>query len=322
MSKYKQSDFSYGVELEFSSVSILNKLPEGAVWNKQDYSIVNNNGIANDPSGKFYKFGGEINTKPTNTIEEQVQHIQDIIAILDPKPEINYKCNLHIHIRVPGLKDDLETCKKVMKYIHDFGKQAFDIVDPLIIPTKELYPDREELEAAIKRYKRNQDSHQYLLEESKYKKIMESTNLHDFYYNHVLISQRPGINMRPMFDNNGNGTNTIEFRHFFGTLNMNEYKSCLTWCSEFLNATLNTGEEPKDIIKRNTWMIFPKARRFDLRLQKGFEKTSIEKKFKNSEEDIRRNIDYILHSGSFTNEETSTIIKEHTISKRKSLFEG
>lgn len=329
MNKYNQESFTYGIELEFADINIHNKLPDGAIWNKQDYSIVSSNGIANDPTGALYQFGGEINTKPTKTIEEQLLHIQDIINILDPKPVINYKCNLHIHIGVPGLKDDLHSLKTIAWYIRNYEKQAYDICNPLLEPTKEKYPDKSELEAAIKRNNHNKKSHQLILSEERYQEIMNSTNFTEFYEGHfpgnkghkAYMSKRPGINMRSLKDNG-----TIEFRHFFGTLDLLEYKSCITWCSEFLNAALNTGEEPKSIIKRFPWMIFPKAKRFSLYLQRGFEKTQYHKdETPEQKEQRRRNIEEILKQKdsykTFDNNEIQGIIKDHIIPKRKSLFD-
>ena len=46
------------------------------MWNDKDNTIVNSNGVANDPLGKLCKYGGEINTKPTSTVEEQVEIIR------------------------------------------------------------------------------------------------------------------------------------------------------------------------------------------------------------------------------------------------------
>ncbi len=338
MKIYDKNLWTYGVELELPDVDISDKLPEGASWNKKDYSIVNSNGIANDNLGKFYKFGGEINTKPTNTIEEQVSHIQDIFNSLTIKPVNNYKENLHIHIGVPGLKEDLEALKKVMKYIHDFGQQAFELVDPLRLPTKQLYPFKEELEAALDRYRRNRDgSHHGMLFPELYKKVMKSTTTDvksedGFYLSHSMLGKdgerrfprRDGINMRQLFDA---PASTIEFRHFFGTLDLQEIKSCLTWCMEFLNAALNTGEEPKDILKRNSWMIFPREMNFDYKLQQGFERTTPhDNKFAKNKEEIKRNIEEILQKqkviyGSFSEEEVQRIVKDNTKSKKKSLFE-
>jgi hypothetical protein len=324
MNKYNHKDFTFGVELEYADVNRFNKLPEGAMWNTKDYSIVNSNGIANDPTGELYAFGGEINTKPTNTIEEQVAHIQEINDMLVPKPVINYKCNLHIHIRVPGLKDDLEALKKVMKYIHDFGQQAFELVDPIRLPTNQQYPLPEELKAAKKRNKIG--SHHGIVEEEKYNRIMNSLSPIGFYHAHanrtnndkLIFPKRTGINMRQLFDA---PVDTIEFRHFFGTVDMLEMKSCLTWCSEFLNAAINTGETPNNIIKRNPWMKFPKEMNFDLKLHEGFEKTCHDV----PKEQRIINIDDIIKQkdlyGTFTEKEVSDMLSEYKQKKRKSLFE-
>lgn len=330
MNKYNKESFTVGVELEFADIDITNTLPEGAKWNHQDYTIINSNGIANDPHGELYKFGGEINTMWYNDIDKSLSHIQNIINSLNPKPVINYKCNLHIHIGVPGLKDDIEALKQIMQYIRKYEKQAYEICNPLPEPTKEEYPNSEELEAAIKRNEHNKKSHQLILREKEYQEIMNSTSFSEFYEGHFpgekghksYMSKRPGINMRSLKDNG-----TIEFRHFFGTLDLLEYKSCLTWCMEFINAALNTGEEPKDIIKRNSWMIFPKSKRFSLYLQRNFEKTQYHKNETSEQKEQRRkNIEEILQKqkviyGSFTDEEIHRIVKDHTKPKKRSLFE-
>ena len=128
--------WSYGVELEYGNSYRFCELPEGASWNDKDNTCVSSTGIANDPDGKLYKYGGEINTKPTYSIEEQIAHIKEINSRLSPSPLVNYRSNLHIHIRVPGLRDDLEACKKLLRYIDKYQQQAFDIVEIIPIPSK------------------------------------------------------------------------------------------------------------------------------------------------------------------------------------------
>ena len=105
--KYDPNMFTYGCEHEFADWSVDSKLPEGCLWNHDDYTIVNSNGIANDPKGKLWRFGGEINTRPTSSIEEQCDILSQL-KMLQPTPKINYRSNLHVHVRVPGLKNDLE----------------------------------------------------------------------------------------------------------------------------------------------------------------------------------------------------------------------
>ena len=70
---------TYGAEFEFADIRRDVELPKGATWNTKDYSIVSSTGIANDPKGKLYNLGGEINTVPTDNIEEQVEILYRIV---------------------------------------------------------------------------------------------------------------------------------------------------------------------------------------------------------------------------------------------------
>jgi len=288
--------FTYGVELEYADVDCFGLLPEGAVWSREDYTIVNSNGIANDPKGKLYGFGGEVNTKPTPTMGEQITHIKEINALLQPKPVINYKCNLHVHIGVPGLIDDIDSCKRVLKYVHDFVNQSFEICDPIIKPTAELFPDAEELMWAKKRHRKNLLSHRCMLPEARYAEAMRAETFEEFYDAHAPVGKngqrlfqfapRAAVNMKSLKKHG-----TIEFRHFFGTLNMVEMRNCLIWCAEFLNAALNNMGEPAEILERLPWLTFPQPKPFDVRLAKGFDLTTVSK---NTREEAERNIIKII----------------------------
>jgi hypothetical protein len=170
---YDKASFTYGVELEYGDSYRFNELPTGAKWNDKDNTCVSTTGIANDPLGLLYKYGGEINTKPTDTVKEQIEHIAAINAMLQPAPVVNYRSNLHIHVRVPGLKDDLDSCKKLLRYINEFQQQAFDIVETIPVPSKSML-EPEVYEWALKRMKRRQKSHQYKLPESRVNAMMNA----------------------------------------------------------------------------------------------------------------------------------------------------
>jgi len=275
---YEIVTFTYGTELEFADVDITNILPEGCQWNKKDYSIVNSNGVANDPLGKTCKYGGEINTKPTSTISEQVSVVKEIINILYPEPVINYKCNLHIHIGIPGLKEDLSMMKQIYSYAYNMDERVFDIIDPMPVPIK-LNSEDSKLEA--KRYHRNLISHRKKPTAKRFAEILASTTPQEFFENHATkdknrklcwaITPRDGINLRQLWE-----TGTIEFRHFFGTLDLEEIRSCLIWCSEFLNLAINDPITPPQIIlKNNPNLKFPKSAKFDADLQRGYNLTNI-----------------------------------------------
>jgi len=298
--RYSVLDFTYGVELEYADVDCFNELPKGAKWSREDYTIVNSNGIANDPKGELYEFGGEVNTKPTATMGEQIIHIKEINSMLRPRPVINYKCNLHVHIGVPGLIDDVDSCKRILKYVHDYVGQSFEICDPIVIPTAELYPDAEELAWAKKRYRKNKLSHRCMLPEARYEEAMKAETFGEFYDAHAPIGKsgkrvfhlapRAAVNMKSLKKHG-----TIEFRHFFGTLDMVKMRNCLIWCAKFLNAALNNMGEPTEILERLPWLTFPHPEPFNVELAKGFDKTTISK---NLREEAKRNIAVMLNKKS------------------------
>ena len=240
--KYELANFTYGVELEYGNCDRRQSLPDGATWNVKDNTCVSSTGIANDPKGVLYNFGGEINTRPTPTIIEQIHHIKTINRLIKDSI-INYRSNLHVHIRVPKLKSNLEDCKKLLRYVELFQQEAFNIVESIQIPSQENLSD-EEYFWQIKRAKRTFKSHQYKLPKKRVMAMLDSKTTTSFYENHAprtpkgimwYFSPRAGINLRQMWEDTG----TIEFRHFPGTKNPKEIESAIRWCQQFLNAALN-----------------------------------------------------------------------------------
>lgn len=233
-------DFSYGVELEYGNCDRTTNLPDGATWNLKDNTCVSSTGIANDPQGKLYKYGGEINTRPTNTIEAQIEHIQLINEGLDSI--VNYRSNLHVHVRVPGLKDNLAAVKKLFQYIITHQQTAFSFIETIPYP-EGTHPDKKYL-AAIKRMKRNFKSHQSKVPPKRCVDMLAAKTTQEFFENHApltpkgrmwFFAPRAGINLRPLWGD----TETIEFRHFSGTKDMKEMASAIRWCREFTNIALN-----------------------------------------------------------------------------------
>lgn len=276
---YDPASFTFGVELEYGNASTKNPLPPGNVWNHKDYTIVSSTGVANDPLGELYEFGGEINTRPTNTIGEQVDEIQMINACLNPAPIVNYRSNLHIHVRVPGLNENLEDCKKLLRYIDKYQQEAFSIVERIPVPVSfNKLPIVYEWE--MKRYKRRLVSHQHVLPPARVKEMLEARTVQEFYEAHAspgkkgrnwFITPRAGINLRQMWDS----TNTIEFRHFPGTLEQDQMQTCLRWCEAFLVAALNTGETPTEVRSKMEFMNFPSFAPYEFETEQGYQFTNL-----------------------------------------------
>lgn len=258
MSKYPDTKgWTYGAELEFADIKQSKGLPEGFGWDKRDVTMVNSNGIAVDPKGISYKRGGEINTPPTKTIKGQVAKFNEILEWF-PEAAVNYRSNLHVHIRVPGLSSDLNSCKRIQRYIaSDPG--YLDVVEPIPKPEPDQYPSQEEYDGAMRRYKRRLVSHHKTLPKNAFTRQQKATTMEEFFDAEAPfkdgkpmhhLAPRCAVNLRQMKE-----TDTIEFRHFPLTLDPDKFQACLRWCRDFLFAALNGGEKPTDLFKNGDYDI-------------------------------------------------------------------
>ena len=137
---------SFGAELELADIDQRKGLPDSFAWDRSDPSMVNSNGIAIDPKGISYSFGGEVQTKPTIGIQKQIQGFQKIIEWFG-NATVNYRSNLHIHVQVKGLSDNLRLLKRFQKIIHTEVKEEICNIEHIPEPLKKEY-------ATTERYKR------------------------------------------------------------------------------------------------------------------------------------------------------------------------
>jgi hypothetical protein len=309
---YDMKKWTYGVELEYGNCDRrIEELPDGAKWNSLDNTCVSSTGIANDPQGKLYSFGGEINTRPTTTPDEQVEHIAKINKFLrdnGPAPIVNYRSNLHIHIRVPGLNTNVAQLKRFLQYVHTYQQQAFDIVETIPVPDKNTLPPLE-YEWALKRMKRRQTSHQHKLPQKRYEAMMAATTPTEFWHEHAhkdakgnpawFQCPRAGINMRQLFEE----TNTIEFRHFPGTLNLTEMRSAINWCRDFTNLALNYPDTPPvELLETNTYT-FPQFQPYEFETEQVYQFTNFDK---NSRKVVAERLTLLRDSVKIDDMETSS----------------
>jgi hypothetical protein len=223
-------------------------------------------------------FSGQLDTRPTDTLEEQVQVFKEILEMLDPKAVINYRCNLHIHVGVKGLKNDLNALKKFMSFIVTNQRNVWHLVDPIPTPMPGDFKGPGEFKGAQKRDRRRHLSHQYELPEDRVNKMMAAKTPEEFYLAHFLMSkagipqkhltQRCGINLRSLWEN----PETIEYRHFAATLDPDEFRTCVQWCADFTRAALDglyDAHKLYSLSKKN----FPKFIKYDHQLELGYQQT-------------------------------------------------
>jgi hypothetical protein len=232
--------WTYGAEHEW--VDWDRRLGTGeCALDEEDITMVNSNGIAVDPRGELYPYGGEITTPPYTSVEEAVAHTAEIVAALQPAPQFNYRSNLHVHVRIPGLVGDLEALKTVLSFVHRTDKAAFAFVEHNPEPTRQHYPAAEAFAGAMRRYKRRFRSHQWSTPPKAVHAQLRATTLQEFYEAEVPrrpngtaawhLQPRAGINLRQLLQ-----TETIEFRHFPGTTVPEEVGAAMEWCRQYLLA--------------------------------------------------------------------------------------
>ena len=268
--------FTYGVELEWSDVDRRVELPKHCgVWDKDDATLVNSDGRANDPTLKKNFYGGEINTRPTDTIEEQGAIVQELKDLLDPVSY--YRANLHVHVGVEGLNQDLDLLKQVFQYARDNEEFVYNEMLFREVPTAEQFPDKDDLKLALNFNRQQNYWAKQRVPENRAQDVLNSTDPRNFYdcffqYNEKLGRRlyhigicRAGINVRALFK-----YNTVEFRVFPGTTDPEQVMEALRFADEFIKAALfNPTRTAREIYESREWN-FPKWQEFRPELERGF----------------------------------------------------
>ena len=244
----KDKGWTYGAEHELGDWDRRKGIPPSFGIDERDVTMVNSNGIAVDPKGKMYPFGGEFNTPPTHSPEGQAEALK-IIKAMHPEAVVNYRSNLHIHIHIPGLSEDLEKLKSLGRFNCLWARKVLPLVEPIPEPTEEEYATEEAYQGARRRWRRRRKSHHTVLSPQRVTRQLQAKTVQEFHDFGVPWSKegkplpfcqpRCAINVRQLLE-----TDTIEFRHFPGTLDPEELLTCVEWCRDYLQCW-KAGKNPR-----------------------------------------------------------------------------
>lgn len=262
------SSWTYGVEHEFGDVDRKIELPEGMRWSKREFDIVSDCGLAIDPSGKAHTIGGEVNTPPSTTVEEQGEFLRVLLHRF-PSATINHRHHLHLHISVPGLVDDLVAQKKLLSYVvcnsatvfraffspvrhpaMNSSAWAYQIVDRSVMP--------EWKQAFCHAARTPRD----------FKEAHARVRDGRIFYNSM---KRYGFNLYSLFKHG-----TVEMRCLFPTLDPTEVIGSLTFFRKFLFEALRGGPAVRDWLVPGEYRT-PKQPPFSLRLETIWQETNFKK---------------------------------------------
>jgi len=244
-------------------------------------NICNSNGIAGDPTLKDWPYGAEINSPPTDTPEGQGAVLEEFIGRY-PDVTVSQRSGLHIHIRVPGLRDDLEKLKLFQKYIGE-NASCYPLIDPVPIPLREHYCMLAEYDGARRWVRMIKRSHWTKLSEARLTRQLEATTVDEFYALEAPFTKkthkpmwhaqpRLGVSLRQLLQ-----SNTIEFRHFFGTTKPRQVVLCCGWCKNYLLSALDNYPATELYYRGYAGLEFPERPQYCHWLERRWEATSYSK---------------------------------------------
>lgn len=259
--KYDPADFTYGYEIEWGDIPRNFLVPEHlGTWEHAETDILNLHGEyalrAVDPLGIDPPMGGEINTKPTATWQEQVDRImeiRDLFVNVGHEPSSSLVNHGHLHVFVPGLREDIEALKRLVAYVRD--NQV------LTVEKCYGYYDDPGMKGAVrgaKSYLKLDGGRlmpAYMIENI----LNLASSFEHFIKLHA--AGKDGVSMGRPFRYAVNTycmkhTGTIEFRCFRSSTKREEIESQFRFATAFIDAALNGGPSVEKILEDGNF-VFP-----------------------------------------------------------------
>jgi hypothetical protein len=272
---YDPKNFTWGYEIEWGDVPRNTVIPNHlGKWEYAETDIVNliepYRGLACDPLGLEPPVGGEINTKPTATWQEQVDRIIQIRDMFE-HPTASCVNHGHLHVYVPGLKDDICALKKLTRYIRDNQHMVIDRCYQF-----RLHPDMSMAKTAktYLKWDGGRPMPDYMCNNI----LNLANNFEDYIRLHA--AGKDGVSMGRPFRYAINTycmkhTGTVEFRCFRSSTDRKEIEDSFRFAEKFIDAALNDGPEVEDIFFDNDFT-FPKFE-YDHEMYVAWEKTKYDK---------------------------------------------
>lgn len=256
--------WTYGVEAEMSDFDRRRVHPLDRCYITSEVGSVNSDGSAcwwENP------LGGEVNTYPTESPEEQAQIFAGFLALY-PDATVNYRSTTHAHIRVPGLRGDRDSLLAAFRYSQRWT--------PWVI--ERVY--RIERTADFQREDKGGRNWRYIHvgtvmpPDWRARQIEAAESAEDFFHRHMLNkageyrplqATRYAVNFLMLKKHN-----TVEFRHFLGSDEPIHVQTVCEYAREFMRAALTTGEPMPSIFERMPHWRFPPPQRTDAALERGY----------------------------------------------------
>lgn len=272
--KYPYENYTWGYEIEWGDIDRRLEIPAHlGSWEYAETDIVNIHEpfkyIACDPQGTDPYMGGEINTRPTATWQEQVERVMEIHKFFednDNQPSASCVNHGHLHVFVPELKNDIDALKKLTAYIKENQTATIE-------SCYGFYEVAQMKGCGAKMYLKydgGREMPDYMCDNI----VNLATDFNHFIKLHA--AGKDGVSMGRPFRHAINTycmkhTGTIEFRCFRSSNKKEEINSQFRFAKLFIEAALNDGPSVPEILSNNEFKFPPFV--WDLNEYVGWKKT-------------------------------------------------
>jgi len=280
---FDSKNFTYGFEIEWGDIDRQLAVPsELGSWEYCETDIVNlrepYRGLATDPQGVNPPVGGEINTMPTKTWQQQVDNIikiRDLFTEHGTPPTSGIVNHGHLHVHVPGLIEDIDALKRLMVYIKHNQHITMERVYQFSIQ-----PGMEKTKTARTYLKHDggRIAADWLLDNL----ATVPVDFDDWLRVHccgknAVVRSRPfryGIHTYAL-----KNSRTVEFRCFRSTTKREELEDSFLFATKFMDAALNDGPNVQEILDSRDWQFPPFD--YDHEMYLGWERSKPAKRDRN-----------------------------------------
>ena len=283
MKHYDPNTFTYGFEIEWGDIDRKMPIPkELGSWEYCETDIINMRkpyqGLASDPKGINPPVGGEINMMPTKTWQQQVDNImkvKELFEVHGTPPTAGCVNHGHLHIHVPGLTEDIDALKRLMRYIKDNQHITMERVYQF-----RVYPNMEMTKTA-KTYLKH-DGGRIAPDWLLINLATVPVDFEDWLRVHCCgkdakTLSRPfryGIHTYAL-----KNSKTIEFRCFRSSIDRREIEDSFRFATAFMDAALNNGPDVQEILLSYDYKFPPFT--YDHEMYMGWEKTKYQRTDRN-----------------------------------------
>jgi len=287
MKKYDRNTFTYGFEIEWGDIDRNMPIPpELGAWEYCETDIINlrepYRGLGSDPKGVNPPVGGEINMKPTKTMEEQVDNIMkihDLFVAHGTPPTAGCVNHGHLHIHVPGLTEDIDALKRLSRYLRDNQHMTIDRCYQFrVMPNMEMTK-------TAKTYLKH-DGGRIMPDWLATNLATVPVDFEDWIRVHccgkdAVTQSRPfryGIHTYAL-----KNSRTVEFRCFRSSVKREEIYDSFRFAADWMDAALNDGPDVQELFLLNEYKFPPFE--YDHEMYMGWEKTKYERTDRNLDDE-------------------------------------